>query len=281
MRTFGKIEDEYAGFKESEILLQSFPYDGTSTWGKGSDKAFEAFLEASDHLELYDIETDSEVYRKGIHIMPEISLDGGPGEVTEKIYSRTVELLSHDKLLSFIGGEHSVSIGIIKAFAEKYSDLTVLQLDAHTDLRPEYCDSPFNHACAMHEASKRSRLVQVGIRSMDSVELPYFDRSRCIFASEMQDGDGWIDRVAALLGPDVYISIDMDVFDPSLIPATGTPEPGGITWYQATRLLRKVCAVSNVRGFDLVELAPLEKIKAPAFMMVKLFYKILSYKYYG
>ncbi|MEE4215387.1 MAG: agmatinase [Bacteroidales bacterium] len=281
MRTFGKIEDEYAGFKESEILLQSFPYDGTSTWGKGSHKAFEAFLEASDHLELYDIETDSEVFRKGIHIMPEISLDGDPGEVTEKIYRRTAELLENDKLLTFIGGEHSVSIGIIKAFAERYADLTVLQLDAHTDLRPEYMDSPFNHACAMHEASKLTDLVQVGIRSMDSAELPYFDRSRCIFASEMQGDDSWIDRAAALLGNNVYISIDMDVFDPSLVPATGTPEPGGITWYQALKLLRKVCAVSNVRGFDLVELSPLEKIKAPAFMMVKLFYKILSYKYYG
>jgi agmatinase len=281
MITFGKIEDKYAGFEESDILLQSFPYDGTSTWGKGSDKAFEAFMEASNHLELYDIETDSEVYRKGIHIMPGISPGGDPGEVTEKIYRRTTELLATDKLLSFIGGEHSISIGIIKAFAEKYSGLTVLQLDAHTDLRPEYMGSTFNHACAMHEASKITRLVQVGIRSMDSGELPYFDRSRCIFASEMQEGYGWIDRVVDLLGPDVYISIDMDVFDPSVVPATGTPEPGGITWYQALRLLKKVCSVSNVRGFDLVELSPLDKIKAPAFMMVKLFYKILSYKYYG
>lgn len=281
MRTFGDIEKKYAVFDDSAILLQSFPFDGTSTWGKGSDSAFDAFMEASDYLELYDIETDSEVYRKGIHLLPEISLEGDPEEVFKKIYRRTGELLEHDKLLTFIGGEHSVSIGIIKAFSEKFSDLTVLQLDAHTDLRPEYLGSPYNHACAMHEASKNTRLIQVGIRSMDSLELNYFDRSKCIFAEEMQDNDDWIDRVLSLLGGDLYLTVDMDVFDPSIMPATGTPEPGGMTWYQALKLLRRVFSVSDVRGFDMVELAPMENNKAPAFMMVKLYYKMLSYKYYG
>jgi len=174
-----------------------------------------------------------------------------------------------------------VSIGIIKAFAEKFNDLTVLHLDAHTDLRPEYMGSPYNHACAMHEASKNTGLVQVGIRSMDSSELEFFNRSKCIFARDMHDNDDWIGRVLPLLGRDVYISVDMDVFDPSIMPATGTPEPGGMTWYQALKLLRRVFAGSNVRGFDLVELAPLDQMKAPAFMMVKLYYKMLSYKYYG
>ncbi|MDT8401623.1 MAG: agmatinase [Bacteroidales bacterium] len=281
MRTFGDIEEKYAAFKDSDILLQSFPYDGTSTWGKGSDRAFDDFIEASDFLELYDIETDSEVFRKGIHLLPEISLEGDPEEVYVKIYRRTKEILEHDKLLTFIGGEHAISIGIIKAFSEKFSDLTVLQLDAHTDLRPEYLGSPYNHACAMHEASKNTRLIQAGIRSMDSSELEFFDRSKCIFAREMQDNDDWIERVVSLLGNNVYISVDMDVFDPSIMPATGTPEPGGMTWYQALKLLRKVFSRSNVRGFDMVELAPLDQLKSPAFMMVKLYYKMLSYKYYG
>jgi len=281
MRTFGDIEKKYAAFGSSNILLQSIPYDGTSTWGKGSDKAFDAFMEASDYLELYDIETNSEVFRKGIHILPEIFSEGDPEKVSEKIYTAVKELLDKNKLLTFIGGDHSISIGIIKAFYEKYTDLTIVQLDAHTDLRPEYLGSRFNHACAMHEAAKNTRLVQVGIRSMDSSELKYFDRSRCIYAHEMQDNDDWIDRVVSLLTRDVYISVDMDVFDPSIMPATGTPEPGGITWYQVLRLLRKVFTVSNVRGFDLVELMPQEHIKAPAFMMVKLYYKMLSYKYYG
>lgn len=281
MRTFGKIEEKYAGFENADILLQSFPYDGTSTWGKGSDRAFQAFLEASNHLELYDIETGSEVFRKGIHILPEIDLEGNPDEVYTKIYERTKDLLEIDKMLTFIGGEHSVSIGIIKAFSEKFSGLSVLQLDAHTDLRPEYMGSEYNHACALHEASKNTDLIQVGIRSMDIGELEYFDRSKCILAEEMQDNDYWLERVVSLLNDDVYITVDMDVFDPSVMPATGTPEPGGMTWYQVLKLMKKVFTSSNVRGFDIVELAPMESMKAPAFMMVKLYYKMLSYKYYG
>lgn len=281
MVTFGKIEEEYSGFEDSNIFLQSYPYDGTSTWGKGSDTAFVAFMEASDHMELYDIETGSEVYRKGIHILPELRPEGDPEEVFRQIYSKTKELLSHDKFLTFIGGEHSVSIGIIKAFYEKYKDLTVLQLDAHTDMRPEYHDSAYNHACAMHDASRNTRLIQAGIRSMDSSELDYFDPSRCVFAREMQDDDDWIDRLVSLLGENVYISLDVDVFDPSIMPSTGTPEPGGMTWYQVIKLLKRVFAAGNVRGFDIVEFAPQENRRADAFMLVKLYYKMLSYKYYG
>ncbi len=281
MMTFGKIEEEYSGFEDSGILLQSCPYDGTSTWGKGADKAFGAFMEASDHMELYDIETGSEVYRKGIHILPELRPAGDPEEVFRQIYSKTKELLRHDKFLTFIGGEHSVSIGIIKAFYEKYKDLTVLQLDAHTDLRSDYLGSAYNHACAMHDASRNTRLIQAGIRSMDSSELDFFDPSGCVYAREMQDDDDWIDRIVSLLGENVYISFDVDVFDPSVMPSTGTPEPGGMTWYQVTKLLRRVFAAANVRGFDIVEFAPQENRRADAFMLVKLYYKMLSYKYYG
>lgn len=281
MQTFGKIEEKYSGLPDSEILLQSLPYDGASTWGKGADKGFEAFLEASNHLELYDIETGSEVYRKGLHILPEIKLKGSDEEVSGIIYDHTRDLLRYDKLLTFIGGDHSISIGILKAFREQYDDLTVLQLDAHTDLRPEYQGSKYNHACAMHEASKKSRLVQAGIRSMDSSELEFFNPSNCILASEMYESDRWKAGIRNMLkGRKVYISVDMDVFDPSVFPHTGTPEPGGLTWYQVISLLREAFSVSDVLGFDLVEFAPLSNNKAPAFTMVKLYYKMLSYKYY-
>lgn len=281
MMTFGKIEEEYSRFEDSAILLQSCPYDGTSTWGKGADKAFGALMEASNHMELYDIETGTEVYRKGIHILPELRPEGNPEQVFRQIYRNTKELLRHDRFLTFIGGEHSVSMGIIKAFYEKYKYLTVLQLDAHTDLRPCYQGSAYNHACAMHDASRNARLIQAGIRSMDRSELDYFEPSRCVYAREMQDNDDWIDRIVSLLGGDVYISLDVDVFDPSVMPSTGTPEPGGMTWYQLIKLLRRVFAAANVRGFDIVEFAPLENRRADAFMLVKLYYKMLSYKYYG
>jgi len=281
MRTFGKIEGPYSGLEDSEVLLQSIPYDGTSTWGKGADKAFDAFMEASDHLELYDIETDSEVYKKGIHILPEIDLESTPEEVFSRIYNRTKDLLKYNKMLTFIGGEHSISIGIIQAYQEKFPNLTVLQLDAHTDLRAEYNDSEYNHACALHRASKNTNLIQVGIRSMDSSELDYFDRSKCVFARQIHEDPEWIRKVVSMIKGDVYITLDMDVFDPSLIPGTGTPEPGGLNWYQVTGLMKQVFRKARVRGFDMVEFAPAGSLRGPAFLMVKLYYKMLSYKYYG
>jgi len=174
MRNFAGIEDQYARRETAAVWLQSIPYDGTSTWGKGADKAFPAFLEAAENMETYDIETDSEVCKKGVHILPEITENSSPEKVFQTVYHNTKSLLNENRFLTFFGGEHSISIGIIKAFYEKYPDLSVLQLDAHSDLRPEYLGSPYNHACAMHDASKHTNLVQVGIRSMDSVEKPIF-----------------------------------------------------------------------------------------------------------
>jgi len=278
-KNFGKLENQYATFENAAILLQSIPYDGTSTWGKGADKGFAAFLEASAHNELYDIETDSEVYLNGIHILPEISEKSAPELMVNIIYERTKKLLLLDRFLTFFGGDHSVSIGIIRAYAEKYPDLSVLQMDAHTDLRPEYMDSPYNHACALHEASRYVNLIQVGIRSIDVSEFSYFDRNKCFFAEAIDDNDEWMDRSIEMIGENVYITFDLDVFDPSIMPSTGTPEPGGLDWYTVIKYLKKVFMKKNVLGFDIVELAPIEGTKAPDFLAVKLYYKMLSYKF--
>lgn len=232
MRTFAGIEEIYSYYDAASVLLQSIPYDGTSTWGKGADKAFEAFLEAAENMELYDIETDSEAYKQGIHILPELTEARSPVAVFEIVYSTTRRLLESDKYLTFFGGEHSISIGVIKAFYEKYPDLTVLQLDAHADLRPSYEGTDYNHACAVHDASNHANLIQVGIRSMDSI-----------------------------------------------MPSTGTPEPGGMDWNTVINYLRKVFETKNIVGFDIVELAPIEGLKAPDFLVAKLYYKMLSYKF--
>jgi agmatinase len=278
-RTYAGIESEYTQKDSAKIWLQSIPYDGTSTWGKGADKGFDAFLEASENMEIYDIETDTEVYQQGVHILPAITEDNSPEAVYSAVLQSTEKLLNSDKFLTFFGGEHSVSIGLIEAYRKKYNNLTVLQLDAHADLRPEYMGSKYNHACAVHQASKTTNLIQVGIRSMDSIELPYLNREKCFFAEDIYGQTKWMEESIDLMTDNVYITIDLDAFDPSIMPSTGTPEPGGLDWNTTIQYLKKVFKNKNVVGFDIVEFAPIEGLKAPDFLVAKLYYKMLSYKF--
>lgn len=276
---FAGIEGDHNLFDNAEILLQSIPYDGTSTWGKGADKGFEAFLNAAENMEIYDIETDNEVYKKGVHILNPVLEKSSPDAVFNTVYKNTKELIKTDKFLTFFGGEHSISIGIMKAFYEAYPDITILQLDAHTDLRPDYHGSPYNHACAVYDASKHANLVQVGIRSMDRSELPRLNRDKCYFAEDMYGTTDWMEDSISKMTDKLYITLDLDVFDPSIMPSTGTPEPGGVNWNTMIKYLRKVFHQKNVMGFDIVELAPIEGLNGPDFLAAKLYYKMLSFKF--
>jgi len=279
MKRFAGILEKYTSFDIAQIILQSIPYDGTSSWGKGADKGFAAFLDAAENMELYDIETNSEVYKKGIHI-PEAWNDfNSPEQMFNHVYAGTQKLLKEDKFLTFFGGEHSVSIGVIKAFYEKHKDLTVLQLDAHADLRPSYDGSAYNHACAVYDASQHCNLIQVGIRSMDISEREHMDMYKTYFGDEIATSKDWMNASIEQMTDDVYITLDLDVLDPSIMPATGTPEPGGMSWYGLTTYLSAVFENKNVVGFDLVELAPIEGLKASQFLVAKLYYKMLSYKF--
>lgn len=279
MKKFGGIDTKYAEYDSASVLLQSIPYDGTSTWIKGADKAFGAFLEATENMELYDIETDSEVYKQGIHILTEISEKSSPEILFQTVYEKTKELLKTKKFITFFGGEHSISIGIIKAYYEEYSMLTVLQLDAHADLRKSYLGSKYNHACALHDASLNTNLIQVGIRSMDICEKQYMDKHKCFFAEDIYRKNDWQEKSIELMTDNVYLTIDLDVFDPSIMPATGTPEPGGLDWNTTINYLKRVFETKNVVGFDIVELAPINELKAPNYLTAKLYYKLLSYKF--
>lgn len=279
MRIYAGVEEHWGDYEKARILLQSIPYDGTSTWGKGADQGFEAFLDATDNMEVYDIETDSEVYQQGVHILDPIKEDSSPEAVFKTVYAKTQELLKTGKYLTFFGGEHSISIGVIKAFYEHHENLSVLQIDAHADLRPEFHDSPYNHACAVYDASKNCNLVQVGIRSMDIEEKEHIQPGNCFFAHEMYGHDRWMDESIARLTDKVYLTIDLDAFDPSFLAATGTPEPGGMGWYETLKYLRRVFREKEVVGFDIVELAPESAHKASNFLAAKLYYKLLSYKF--
>ncbi len=279
--TFAGIEQEYATYENAKVLLQAITYDGTSTWGKGADKGFEAFLDAAENMELYDIETDSEVYKQGIHLLPTITESSSPEKVFKTVYENTKQLLNEDKFLTFFGGEHSISIGIIKAFYEKHPDITIVQLDAHADLRKDYLGTPYNHACALHDASQNANLLQIGIRSMDICEKQYMNYDKCFFAQDIANSSDWIDKAISLMGEKVYITIDLDAFDPAILPGTGTPEPGGLQWYETLTLLKKIFQNKNVLGFDIVELAPIENHSSSQFLAAKLYYKMLSYKFFG
>lgn len=276
---FGGIPEEFTRFETSQILLQPITFDGTSTWGKGADKGLEVFIDATENMELYDIETDSEVYKHGIHVLPVIDEDESAEAMFIASYERAKEIFESGKFVTFFGGEHSVSIGPIKAAYEKFENLTVLQFDAHADLRKDYMGTPYNHACALHDASKNTNLIQVGIRSMDSCELEYMNKSKVFFAADIYNNDYWEDKALGLMTENVYVTIDLDVFDPAILPGTGTPEPGGLGYYQVLKFLRKVFETKNVVAFDIVELAPIPNHKASEFLVAKLYYKLLSYKF--
>ena len=279
MKTFAGIEDKYASKEDAAIYLQSIPYDGTSTWGKGADKGFDAFMDAAENMELYDIETDTEVYLKGIHLLPTAPKFDSPEEMYEHTYEYTKKLLKDHKFLTFFGGEHSISIGLIKAHYEHFEDLTIVQIDAHADLRPNYDGTDYNHACAVYDASKNCNLIQVGIRSMDITEKEHMDYDKVYFADDIKKGSNWKKDSLCKMTENVYITLDLDAFDPSIMPATGTPEPGGLDWYTVINYLKEIFEKKNVVGFDIVELAPIDGHKASQFLAAKLYYKMLSYKF--
>lgn len=280
MRTYAGIDDEYAVYETAKTVLIPVPYDGTSTWGKGADKGPEAFLTASENMELYDIETDSEVYRTGIFLQDAISENKSPDLMRQAVQDCVRGHLANEKFVTLIGGEHSISIGSIQAYAGHFDELTVLQIDAHADLRPSYKGEPVNHASALHWASQNCNLIQVGIRSMDQSEKEFMDPARTFFAADIAEAnDAWMDQVLALCTGAVYITIDLDGFDPSILPATGTPEPGGLGWYQVLRLCRKVIETGLVRGFDITELCPNPGNRTSEFLAAKLYYKLLSHQY--
>jgi agmatinase len=278
-KTFAGISAEYSKLEQSKVVLIPVPYDGTSTWQKGADKGPEAFLHASENMELYDIETDSEVYRQGIHLAEAITENASPETMVDAVHQTTKQYIKKGKFVTLFGGEHSISIGSIRAFNEMFEDLTVLQLDAHADLRESYEGSKCNHACAVYEASQNTNLIQVGIRSMDTIEKTVMDEDKTYFAHEMALDDNWMDSAIDQMTDNVFITFDLDALDPSIMPSTGTPEPGGLLWYETLEFLKQVFEEKNVVGFDIVELCPNENSKSPDFLAAKLYYKMLSYKF--
>lgn len=277
--TYAGIPEEFSKLEKSKIVLIPVPYDGTSTWQKGADKGPEAFLDASANMELYDIETATEVYQQGVYLADAVTENESPKKMVEAVHQETKKYIKKNKFVTIFGGEHSISIGTIRAFNEMFPNLTVLHIDAHADLRESYEGTKYNHACAVYEASQTTNLIQVGIRSMDIIEKTVMDEEKTYFAHEMAIDDAWMDSAIDQMTDNVFITFDLDALDPSIMPSTGTPEPGGLLWYETLEFLKQVFSEKNVVGFDIVELCPNSKEKSSDFLAAKLYYKMLSYKF--
>ncbi len=284
---FGGIEDErYSNFDTAEVLILPVSYEGTVSYGTGTGAGAMAIVDASRNMELYEEETDSEVYKVGIHTLPEFTPRETPAVMMSELYSYTKKLLELDKFICMLGGEHSVSAPIIKAHNEKYDNLSVLQIDAHADLRDEYDGTPHSHASIMARVVKDLRIpsVQVGIRSISGDEARSLKEglpTKIFWARDIAGRTNWIDEAVDSLTQNVYLTIDIDGLDPSIVPTTGTPEPGGLGWYETLTLIRTLAEKKRVVGMDLVEYSYFENYDSPAFLCSKLVYKSLAYIFDG
>ncbi len=275
------LPPEHTAFDGAGVVILPVPYEATVSYMGGTRFGPRQILHASRYVELYDHELAAEPYTIGIHTLPELLLSGaGPEEALGELRRAMDALLATDRFVIMLGGEHSLSAPPILAHAARLGErrLTVLQLDAHADLRAEYEGTPYSHACVMHRVHEHVDLVPVGIRSLTAEERELMRRRRIstFFARELDDPT-WIDRAMGALGPDVYITIDVDFFDPAIMPATGTPEPGGGSWNPTIAFLERVFRERHVVGCDVVELAPLPGLAAPDFLTAKLVYKLIGF----
>jgi agmatinase len=281
---FGGTTPTTTDFDAARVVILPVPLDRTTSYVPGTRNGPHEILVASSHLELWDEETGSDVHGVGIFTLPEMEFPFATmDEVVREIRRVAGELVKRGKFVVALGGEHAITGPIVGAFAAKHPDLSVLQIDAHADLRETFMGTPHNHACAMRRVLDYARCTQVGIRSLSPEEAAAAPslRTQIFYDFDMRRDETWIDRVVDSLSETVYITIDVDGFDPAIMPATGTPEPGGLTWYEALALLRRVIESRHVVGCDIVELSPIPGNVAPNFMCAKLIYKLLTYRFAG
>ena len=279
---FGGTLPHQATFDTAMAVILPVPLESTTSYVPGTRNGPREILVASSHLELWDEETNTDVHPIGIYTLPEMELPfDDMKDIMAEIGRDAAAILEHDKFPIVLGGEHSITSPIVGAVAAKHPGVSVLQIDAHADLRDSYMGTRFNHACAMRRVLEHAPCTQVGIRSLSTDEakaapsLP----TTIFYDVNMRQDKNWIAKVVTSLREKVYITIDVDGLDPAIMPATGTPEPGGLSWSEMLSLLRAVITQRTVVGCDIVELSPLPGVAAPNFLCAKLIYKILTYQF--
>ena len=279
---FGGTTPTTTDFAKARVVIFPVPLDRTTSYVSGTRNGPHEILVASSHMELWDEETQTDVHSIGIYTLPEMEFPfAGMDDVVCEIRRVASELVNRDKFPFILGGEHSITPAVVGAVAAKHPGLSVLQIDAHADLRDSFMGTPHNHACAMRRTLDFAPTTQVGIRSLSPEEAAAAPglRTTIFYDYNMRADPRWIDRVVESLTDTVYITIDVDGLDPAIMPATGTPEPGGLSWYETLALLRAVIERRTVVGCDIVELSPMAGNVAPNFLCAKLIYKILSYRF--
>lgn len=290
-QNFLALDPEDSQPETAGVVVLSAPFEESSTYGHGSCDGPSALLEASHEVELFDAALGFEPYiaAGGIATRAPLEIAGldAPG-LAEQLRLEAKHWLEREKLVITLGGEHSSIVGAVHAHSDRFKDLTVLHFDAHSDLRPEYQGSAWNHACAISRVlDVHDHVVQVGIRSQAKEERAIAEEKgvRVFYAHEIHKRHSnkapWVRQVIDATRPNVYITFDCDAFDPSVIPATGTPEPGGLTWQQVDTLLSRLCVERNVVGLDINELAPIAGLRHPQFTMAKLLYRFIGYRFLG
>ena len=279
------LNEEDSALETSKVVILPVPYERTVSFGRGTSKGPHSIIYASRSLELYDDELGYEPYEVGIHTLPELESNVDPEQMVGDLSEVCSELLDSGKFIITLGGEHSITYGAVKGHKNKLGEFSVLNIDAHCDLRDSYEGTKFNHACVMRRILEEGiSVTEVGIRSYSAEEAEFIKKGKdlkIIHAREIKESNQnkWIDDTISTLSPKVYISVDMDAFDPSIVPGTGTPEPGGLDWYQVIRLIREVFQSRDVIGIDIVELAPIAGITGPDVLAAKLAYKAIGYKF--
>jgi len=279
---FGGALPHRCSFDDSTVVVLPVPVDRTTSYVGGTRNGPHEILQASSHMELWDDEMRADVHGIGIFTLPEMELPFAEMEpLLDEIERVAYEIIGRDKFLVSLGGEHSITPPLVSAAARKYPGVSVLQIDAHADMRDAYMGNRHNHACAMRRTLHYARLTQVGIRSLSSDEAEILPKlnTTVFYDVSMRRDPNWIDKVVESLGDDVYISLDVDGLDPAIMPATGTPEPGGLSWGEITSLLRAVAERRRIVSADIVELSPIPGMVAPSFLCAKLVYKLLTYRF--
>lgn len=281
--SFGGKDNDLAMFKNAKAVIVPVPYGKTVTYRKGTEKGPSAILKASDKMELFDEELNKEIYTIGINTLSPLKVnDLKPEKMISVVENKVSDVLKQDKLPVVLGGEHSVTIGAVRAAKKRYKDLSILYFDAHCDLRDSYKGSRYNHACVARRLIEMANVIEVGTRSLSKKEFMFLKSAglKIINMSDIMKRSDWYNIVKCYLSDDIYITIDLDVFDPSIMPSVGTPEPGGIGWYEFLRGIRNITAGKKIAGFDVVEFSPIKDMIAADFMAARLIYKILGYIFF-
>lgn len=279
-RVFAGLEPPYSELKSAKVVILPVPYDSTTEWRSGTRHGPQSIIDSSQYLELYDLELEREIYKVGIHTLPEVEpMMNSPEEMVNRVYQITSKLIHEDKLVAMLGGEHSLTLGTVRAFKEAFPKLSVLQLDAHADLRDEYLGTKYSHACVMRRIHELCPTVQVGIRSLSQEEKQFITQNKLsvFYMPALTEDKNFEKEMLSSLSDDVYVTIDVDAFDPSIMPAVGMPEPDGLQWQQVLRIIKLIAAHRHIVGFDLMEFCPQEGPHSCAFLLAKLAYKFIGY----